>query len=82
MIPETTAIKPRPVWARYQRRLHGKDLVESNGLLLTGGRVNDMLPPTDAEKHDAILVLRDGTDWPGYPAELYVEAQRIMDECS
>lgn len=32
-------------------------------------------PPTDAEKHDAILVLRDNIDVVG-------EAQRIMDEAS
>lgn len=46
-IPETDRIKPRPVRARYLRRQAG---------LPVG-------PPTEAEKQDAIAVLRDFPTW-------------------
>ncbi len=62
----TEKIKPRPVWARWERRR----------------RFEPMLPPTDEEKHDAILVLRDGTDATGVPLELLREAERIVHEGS
>lgn len=59
-------IKPRPVWARWERRR----------------RFEPMLPPTDEEKHDAIIVLRDGQNAAGVPLELLREAERIVHEGS
>lgn len=52
-------IAPRPVWRRVMLRTIGAPLPE----------------PTDADKHDAILVLHEGGD-----DELAVEALRILDE--
>lgn len=66
-IPVSTSIVPRPVWARWLRR-------QEFGVL--------GYPPTDAEKHDAILVLRDYADDDGPRMSLVREAQRIMDEAS
>lgn len=41
-------------------------------------------PPTDVERHDAILVLRESVGWGDSLSErmLVTEAQRIMDDCS
>ena len=46
-IPETDRIKPRPVRARYLRRLEGFPVG----------------PPTEEEKQDAIAVLREAPTW-------------------
>jgi hypothetical protein len=68
-IPESDAIQPRPVWARWLRRQQWmmppvQDAFQS---------------PTDAEKHDAIAVL----EAEGWGVEmLWQEAQRILDEAS
>lgn len=75
-IPHTESMPPRPVWARWLRR-------QTLSLDLALGEL--WAPPTDEEKHDAILVLRDTgqgrpTVMPGDP--LHAEAQRIMDEAS
>lgn len=65
-LPKTDKLRPRPVWARHLKR----------AML----NLQDMDPPNDAEKHDAIKVLRD-TDNAGVPG-LWVEAHRILDESS
>lgn len=72
-IPATTSMIPRPVLARLLLRYKGEML----------------FPPTDAEKHDAILVLRDWCamkpdEWDEglRLAGIVCESQRIMDECS
>jgi hypothetical protein len=75
-IPNTDSIEARPVYKRLVRRHAGFT----------------MFPPTEGEKHDAILVLRDGEQWGGGLSfdgdlldgvdPLVVEAQRIMDESS
>ena len=69
-LPVSESIAPRPVWARHLRRQE----------------IRELLPPSDAEKHDAILVLRDGYDGTNpivrYETLLHAEAQRIMDEAS
>lgn len=68
-IPATTSMPPRPVWARYLQRQ----------------RLDCLMPPTDEEKHDAILVLRDLAPREGedtWPVGLVGEAQRILDEAS
>lgn len=70
-IPESTSIKARPVWARYLRRKAVKAAT-------AGFDPVTMAPPTEAEKHDAILVL-----WSYLVGDaMHVEAQRIMDEAS
>lgn len=79
-LPESESITPRPVWARWLRR-------QERGARLGMGALPDPLPPpTDAEKHDAILVLQagwdGGGDWPQVATALHTEAQRIMDEAS
>lgn len=61
-IPISTAIKPRPVLVRLMRRVE----------------LLPLLPPTDAQKSDAIALLRDGDE--GDP--LYREACRIWFEGS
>ncbi len=70
-VPISTAIVARPVWDRWLRRR----------------RHEPLLPPTDAEKHDAILVLGEGRDrqgviHEGWPRELVLEAERIFIEGS
>lgn len=65
-LPRTRALRPRPVWARHLRR-------SLLNLEYPG-------PPTEAEKHDAIKVLRD-PDNAGVPG-LWLEAHRILDESS
>jgi len=69
-IEETTAITPRPVWARWERRR----------------QYEPMLPPTDEEKHDAILVLAElgGSQSPATVADVALvrEAERIFIEAS
>lgn len=73
-LPETEAIRPRPVWLRWLRR---QGIFEDDGARLDS--------PTDDEMHDAILVLRDtGQGRPTVMAgdPLHVEAQRILDEAS
>lgn len=68
-VPGTTVMRARPVWARYLRRR----------------RMEPMFPPTDAEKHDAIVVLREGAMRDGEIGgddALYHEAERIFLEGS
>lgn len=59
-LPQTTRIRPRPVMARLTRRWAGRTIG----------------PPTNEEKADAILILREG------PADgidpMYEEAQRVL----
>jgi hypothetical protein len=75
-LPESEAIRPRPVWARWLRR---------QASLVSGALIDPW--PTDEEKHDAILVLRSAVEQgddvlPKVSDELHREAQRIMDEAS
>ena len=63
-LPRTQALRPRPVWARHLRR----------SLL----NLEELDPPTEAEKQDAIKVLRD-PDNAGVPG-LWIEAHFIFDE--
>jgi hypothetical protein len=63
-LPYTNLINPRPVWARHLRRF---ELGEQLG------------PPTEAEKHDAILVL-EAQGWGITP--LLMEAEQIFIEAS
>jgi hypothetical protein len=63
-IPISSSIRVRPVWARRQRRLYHQ---------------NPLDPPTDEEKHDAILVLADQSMETDAPA-IWIEAQMILDE--
>lgn len=74
-IPPTTSMRRRPVYARWIRRETGVSL----------------LPPSDEEKADAIIILRDYEEWLektertlGYKIEdpVFEEAQRILDEAS
>ena len=66
-LPITEHFKPRPVAARYARRV-------------SEHRVD---PPTEEEKRDAILVLKEGpfAVEPHYD-KLYAEAERIFEEAS
>lgn len=63
-IPISNEIQMRPVWQRRQRRQYMLSTLE---------------PPTEAEMHDAILVLADEDNATFAPA-LHTEAQRIVDE--
>lgn len=63
--PATERVPERPVWARHLRRMKGGELA----------------PPSDREKHDAIIVLRYENGDP-LGRLLATEALRIMDECS
>jgi len=65
-LPVTTRYRPRPVLARETKRMFGRPLP----------------PPTEAEKADAIEVLRDGPDFLDEPWRdyLYDAAERILDE--
>lgn len=70
-LPESTSIVPRPVWARYLRRVAGYVVTI----------------PTEEEKHDAILVLQletagafDAIATPAAATALHIEAQRILDD--
>jgi len=65
-IQTTDKLRPRPVWRRHLKR--------------TMRNFAEMDPPTDAEKHDAIKVLRDPEN-AGVPG-LWVEAHRILEEAS
>lgn len=65
-LPNTTRIKPRPVWRRHLRRQLRN--------------VEPMPPPTEAEKHDAILVLSEPLN--AMAPELWAEATRIFEEAS
>jgi hypothetical protein len=67
-IPESARIKPRPVMHRLLQRMAGRELAE----------------PSEAEKADAIDVLRDGPMPPdeGVPDALYEEAERIFVDAS
>jgi hypothetical protein len=60
------SIRPRPVWARYLRRINRKQVG----------------PITDAERRDAILILHDAhiQSWAPGGHELHTEALRILDE--
>lgn len=64
VLPISTSIKMRPVWARRQRRVY-----LNNAL----GR------PTEDEKRDAVLVLAEVENFVFAPA-LHLEAFRILDE--
>lgn len=80
-------LRVRPVWARHLSRVSLERLVEDIGLPVRQPYPGPtMLPPTDEEKHDAILVLEQGwdggKDWPEAANAMLVEAQRIMDESS
>lgn len=82
--PHTESMPPRPVWARWLRRQECTiDRPDGVGTVYT-----PLPPPTDAEKHDAILVLRDFvplTDGMRYRVgddPLAEEAQRILDEAT
>lgn len=63
-LPKTEQLRPRPVWKRHLRR--------------TMRNFEQMDPPTEPEKRDAIKVLRD-PDNAGIPG-LWVEAHLILDE--
>lgn len=65
-LPVSDSIKKRPVWERRQRRIYMQDQLE---------------PPTDEEKHDAILVLADPSYERDAPA-VWQEATRIFLEAS
>lgn len=65
-LPKTEKLRPRPVWMRHLRR--------------TMRNFAEMDPPTEAEKRDAIKVLRD-PDNAGVPG-LWVEAHNIFLEAS
>lgn len=62
-LPVSSAIVPRPVWARYLRR-------QIDGI---------HVEPTEEEKHDAIRVLELGSHPGIEGGPLHHEAQRIMD---
>jgi hypothetical protein len=66
-LPVTTRVVARPVWERHERR----------------DELRELLPPSPAEIHDAILVLRDHDDrdetYVGIA--LHMEAFRILDGC-
>lgn len=64
MIPVSDKIRMRPVWRRRQVRHYLHKLP---------------LAPTDAEMHDAVLVLADPENQTLAPA-LHLEAFRILDE--
>lgn len=64
-IPPTDSAVPRPVWARWLRRQEPGDEI--------------LMPPTDAEMHDAVAVL-EADAWG--VAALHAEAQRILDEAN
>lgn len=66
MIPKTKRLEPRPVWRRHLQR--------------TLQNVNPLAPPTEEEKHDAILVLKDPLNQ--MIPELWLEAHRIFEEGS
>ena len=67
-VPVSTRIRPRPVTARWTTRLMGRTLD----------------PPTEAERVDAIEILRDGPERLDEPwlDPLYLEAERIHQEAS
>lgn len=68
-LPATERMPARPVWARHERR--------------EAMHAMDMRP-SDAEIHDAIIVLRDHDprDETYVGAALHREAQQIMDDCT
>lgn len=65
-LPATQALRPRPVWRRH--------------LLRSLLNLQELDPPTEEEKHDAINVLKE-PDNSGVPG-LWIEAHRIFDEAS
>jgi hypothetical protein len=67
-LPETTRFRPRPVVRRETQRMSGRKLE----------------PPSEAEKADAIEILRDGPDFIDEPWRdyLYAAAERIFMEAS
>lgn len=65
-LPTTQALRPRPVWQRH--------------LLRSLRNFEELAPPTEEEKYDAIKVLRD-PDNAGVPG-LWIEAHRIFQEAS
>jgi len=77
-IPATKSMEPRPVWARL--------LFRQKQAIAEGLDVDQvdlcLIPPTDAEKHDAIRVLYEGPFFDDEGDAFLDEAQRIMDECS
>lgn len=74
-IEETSSITPNPVWARHleRQRLYDDRTRQHHR----------MAPPTDEEKHAAIVTLHEMPMMgllPGVSRALWVEAQRILDE--
>lgn len=65
-LPKTEHMRPRPVWARSQKRALRN--------------FEAMPPPTEEEKYDAIRVLED--PYNAVVPELWAEAHRIFDEAS
>jgi hypothetical protein len=63
-IPVTSRVRPRPVMFRLAHRYAGR---------MVG-------PPTEEQKQDAIVLLREGPQVEDDP--LFAEAQRIMDDAS
>lgn len=69
MIPISDRIRPRPLWARWIRRLE----CEEWGVPLPD--------PTEAEISDAIAVLKEGPLWAdGLPDPVLFEATRVLDD--
>ena len=70
-IPETHTMALRPVFERLLERKQADD---------------ELPPPTEAEKRDAIRVLKENwrddpcCTWPRTAHALYEEAERILDE--
>ena len=62
-LPATSRMQPRPVWARRERRLMGE--------------LDELAPPTEEEKQDAIRVLEANLT---VPWSLYEEAERILHD--
>lgn len=56
----------RPVYGRYLRRALGLEIG----------------PPTDPEKRDAILILKDGPWFRDRDDGVWIEAQRVLCEAS
>ena len=79
-LPATDQMKPRPVWARAVRR---SQLAHATRQMGVNGASVPLGAPTEEEKQDAILILRDCTGYGyanGMMRILHVEAQRVMDD--
>lgn len=71
-LPESRSIAPRPVYERQSWR--------RAAMFLPDWQLRE---PNEAEKRDAIAVLRDAPSWPDdiVTDALVLEATRIVDEC-